>query len=242
MQLERFHWLIEQEWNMNSNSHRRYLTDLEKDELINQSVFDYIEIFAHGHNPKGFDLGFEVTQQMIDMLDTLVEGYPDEPMLSPEDIGDGYYKFDFANTSKPFKSYVSSSIKIRGCSYTIGINPEQHGDMNKVKASYHRRPSKMWKNIPAVQRKDTLIVYADDLIPVGLQLTYIRKPKRVALGTYTDVPTAENPTPAILNRQEIDLPEDYHHLLLRIVIQNLYRIYNIPQGEILTDKKIKELT
>lgn len=242
MKLERFHWKIEQEWNKNSNNHRRYLSDVEKDELINSSIFDYVEIFAHGHNPKGFDVGFEVTQQMIDMLDTLVEAYPDEPMLEPDDIGDGYYRFNFNNTNKPFKSYISSSLKIRGCDYTLGVNPEQHGDMNKIRSSYHRRPSKRWKNIPGVQRGDSLIVYTNDLVPTGLQLTYIRKPARVALGTYTDTPTIEDPTPAILNKQEIDLPEDYHHLLLRIVIQNLHRIYLNPQGEILTDKKIKELT
>lgn len=242
MKLERIHWRLEQEWNKNSNNHRRYLSDLEKDEIINSSIFDYVEMFLHGHNPKGFDIGFEVTQQMIDMLDTLVVSYPEEPELIPSNLEEDFYRFNFSNTTKPYKSFVRGSIRIKDCNFTLSVNPEQHGDMGKILESYHRRPSKRWKNVPGVLEADSLIVNMGDLVPLGLRLTYIKKPARVALGTYTDVPTVDNPNPATLNKQECDLPEDYHDLLVRIAVQNLHRIYINPQGEILFDKKIKELT
>lgn len=242
MQVEELHYRIRFEWDKLGNAHRRYLSDLELDQVINSSVFDYVEIFYHGKNSQGFDLGFEVNGQMIDMLDTLVVGYPDEPELSLQQISDDMYKADFTQTTKPFKGYISSSVRLADCDNYAGVNIEQHGDMNKTNVSFHRRASKRWRVIPGYLRGDSLYLKSDGIALDSMRLSYLRKPAIVALGTYSEIPTVDNPTPGLRPRQECDLPEDYHPLLVRIAVQNLHRIYGNQNDKVLTDQKINELT
>jgi len=46
------HFKLEQGYNKLSNNHQKYLTDVEKDEVLNTAIFEYLEIFIHGRNPK----------------------------------------------------------------------------------------------------------------------------------------------------------------------------------------------
>lgn len=242
MQIEKLHYLLELEWNKNSNAHRKGLTDLEKDMILNMSIFDYVEMFLHGINSKGFDIGFEVTTQMLDMLDTLVVSYPEQPELYPAREEDGLWMIDLSRLKYTFKNYKTSWLFIEGCELPFEVSLEQHGDRNNVLKSHHRKASRLWKHIPAFLRNNKLYLHTGDMVPDTFRITYIKKPAEVCIGTYQDIPTVENPNPPLKNKVECDLPEEYHYLLIRIAVQNLYRIYGEVQQDALIDKKISQLT
>lgn len=82
MTIERLHQEIKFRWNkMNSNHKKDFFPEL-LDDAINKTIEDYVEIFYSGANPKHYNFGFEVNQQMIDMLRTLVVPEKTYPALS----------------------------------------------------------------------------------------------------------------------------------------------------------------
>lgn len=243
MIIEELHKELERKWYLNGNNYRPGLTDLQKDQVLNESIFDYVEYFRHGRNPKELNFGLEFDQQRTDMLDTLIRSFPQEPLLSASGINtsENEYTFDFRDLTIPYKSYISSRLSTN-CG-DVKVRIEQHGDMNTVLSDDHRKPNKSFKEVPAFLRNDTLHVYTGGLFTVnGLKLSYLKKPARVRLGTYGSVPTAQVPNPPLLPKTECDLPEDYHPLLLDIAVQNLDRIYRDTPGVQIQTDKIQRLT
>lgn len=238
--VERAHHLLEIEWNKLSNNHRKYLTDVEKDDVLNIAVFDYVELFAHGNNPKELDLGFEVTEQRIDMLHTLVRSYPESSVIEPDSNTDGIYVF---NLPEDYRAYVTSSLIVSDCSDEFKVIREQHVDLNTVLRDYHRKPSKVFREAVGTVRNDKLYIYTnEEFTPTGLKLTYIKNPTEFCLGTYLEQQTADNPQPQIKPRSNCDLPEEYLRLVITIAKQNLDRIYGNINEHQLQDFKIKTIS
>ena len=243
MTIEELHWNLELEYDKLSNSHHGRLTDPEKDRILNIAIHDYVEMFLHGTNPKKYNVGFEVNQQRIDMLDTLVVSYPEQPLLTITQVVTDIYSVDFSNTILTYKSYQSASMTVDNCPDDIGITVEQHGDLNTVLNDFHRSPSKKWKRGVGTIRNNILYIYTKgEYIPKGLKLTFIKKPAEVILGTYAALPTPDEPNPTILlTKTECDLPSEYHDLVILLAVQNLQRIYEQP-SIVLTNNKINEIT
>ena len=237
MQIELLHYELERRWNMNSNAHRKQMTDLEKDQLLNSAIHNYVEMFYSGTNPRKYQVGFEVNQQRIDMLDTLVVGFPEEPLILPTKLGNDMYSFDLNGLTKPYKSYISGQLATNCGDVVLRI--EQHGDIARIGADYHRKSSLKWREFYGVQRNDKLIITVDPAIRFisGLKLTYLKKPAEVCLGTYSAIPTTTNPKPLNTSKVECDLPADYHEIILMIAEQELHRIYhNVEQFSVLSEK------
>jgi len=243
MIVEQLHKELERKWYLNGNNYRPGLTDLQRDQVLNESVFDYVEYFLHGRNPKELNFGIEFDQQRTDMLDTLIYSYPQEPLLVSSGVNttENEHTFDFRNLTKPYKSYVTSRLSTN-CG-DVKVRIEQHGDLSSVLSDSHRRPSAKFREVPGFLRNDTVHIYTGGLFTVsGLKLTYIKKPNRVTIGTYSDVPTVDNPNPPLLPKTQCDLPEDYHPLLIEIAVQNLDRIYRDVPGMQIQTQKIQDLT
>jgi hypothetical protein len=229
MQIELLHYKLEREWDKLSNKHRRYLTPLEKDEILNMSIDDYFDLFAHGRNEKGFQLGFEETQQRIDMLHTLVRSWPEEPVLTPVLIESGIYLIDFDNLQDIYGSFDSARVTVTGCPEDFKVILEQHSDLGTVLQDYHRKPSKVWKRIPGTIRNNKLYLYTnEEFVPEAVKITYLKRPNEVCLGTYTEIPTVDLPGPPIKPKVDCDLPDRYVNLLMTIAAQNLSRLYGQP--------------
>jgi len=228
MSIEELHYEIERRWNKNSNNHRKYLTDLEKDQVLNTAINEYVDIFFNARNRNGYDVGFEVNERMIEMLDTLVYSYPEQGLLRPVKVDDsGVYKVDLTKTNKPFRHYISARV-VTNCG-EMKLNPEQHGDMNTIIGDYHRKANKAFKELPSTRRNNALFLYTDNkFIPTGLKLSYLKKPNRVCIGTYKDITNKDNPNADNKPKVECDLPSDFHDILISITLQELGRIYNNP--------------
>jgi len=241
MTTEELHYEFRRRWDKNYNQHRRYLTDLEVDQLLNNVSSDYVDIFATGRNPKKYDVGFEVTQQMIDMVSTLVISYPEEPLLAVTTSDSDIYVADFDNLFQDYRHHVSSLLMDENCG-KVPVSIEQHHDIDSIVLDFHRKANKRWTGVPATIRDNKMYLYTDGIFnPTGLRITYIKEPDEICIGTYTVSPTIENPDPTTIKQaSSTDIGDNYHHILITMAVQEAARIYGdqfqlVAQTNKLTD-------
>ena len=234
------HFKLEQGYNKLSNNHQKYLTDVEKDEVLNTAIFEYLEIFIHGRNPKNFNIGFEVTQQRIDMLHTLVVSYPEFPKQELTLLDDKIFYYEFP---KDYRSYRSARVFEVGCDIAYDVNIEQHGDLATTRRSFHRRTSKRFQYIIGTIRNNRLYLYPEDeLTPSKLELTYIRKPAKVCKGTYPSLENRNRDNPPLQLKQDWDLPEEYVDIIVSIAVQELARRFSDGKTKNIQTDKLINLT
>lgn len=234
------HFKLEQGYNKLSNNHQKYLTDVEKDEVLNTAIFEYLEIFIHGRNPKNFNIGFEVTQQRIDMLHTLVVSYPEFPKQELTPLEDKIFYYEFP---KDYRSYRSARVFEVQCDIAYDVNIEQHGDLATTRRSFHRKTSKRFQYIIGTIRNNRLYLYAEDeLFPNKLELTYIRKPAKVCKGTYPSLENRNKDNPPLLLPQDCDLPEEYVDIIISIAVQELARRFSDGNTKNIQTDKLINLT
>ena len=234
------HFKLEQGYNKLSNNHQKYLTDVEKDEVLNTAIFEYLEIFIHGRNPKNFNIGFEVTQQRIDMLHTLVVSYPEFPKQGLTPLEDKIFYYEFP---QDYRSYRSARVFEAECDIAYDVNIEQHGDLATTRRSFHRRTSKRFQYIIGTIRNNRLYLYAEDeLSPSKLELTYIRKPSKVCKGTYPSLENRNRDNPPFQLKQDCDLPEEYVDIIVSIAVQELARRFSDGNTKNIQTDKLINLT
>jgi hypothetical protein len=234
------HFKLEQGYNKLSNNHQKYLTDVEKDEVLNTAIFEYLEIFIHGRNPKNFNIGFEVTQQRIDMLHTLVVSYPEFPKQGLTLLDDKIFYYEFP---QDYRSYRSARVFEAECDIAYDVNIEQHGDLATARRSFHRRTSKRFQYIIGTIRNNRLYLYAEDeLSPSKLELTYIRKPSKVCKGTYPSLENRNRDNSPFQLKQDCDLPEEYVDIIVSIAVQELARRFSDGNTKNIQTDKLINLT
>jgi len=234
------HFKLEQSYNKLSNNHQKYLTDVEKDEVLNTAIFEYLEIFIHGRNPKNFNLGFEVTQQRIDMLHTLVVSYPEFSKKDLTLFENGVYYYEFP---EDYRSYRSARVYESSCDTAYDVNIEQHGDLSTVRRAVHRRTSKRFQYIVATIRNNRMYLYGDgEVFPSTIELTYIKKPNKVCKGTYPSLKNRNESNPPLQSKIDCDLPEEYVDIIVSIAVQELARRFSDGNTKNIQTDKLINLT
>lgn len=234
MVIERMHYEWEVLYNRIHSNHKKTFSDAEKDTLINRAINEYVEIFYSGENRKRYKLGFEVNQQRIDMLSTLVIGQPAQPMLTPDNFDTtlNIYEFDMVNLIAPYQHYLRGYVKVKDCDDVYKLVLEQTDDISAVLDDANRGPSNRWRravmHIKASSNPNTessFYVYTNGEFEIeGVYIEFLKKPAEVALGTYTDLPTLANPNPSIKPQVNCDLPSSYHDLVVDMAVQEATRI------------------
>ena len=229
MVIEEMHFEFRRKIDKISSNFKKTWSDAEVDNALNNAITEFKEIVYSGNNAKRYKLGFEVTQQRIDMLAPLVQGFPKEPLLAGTKTGD-IYEFNFDLLSKPYDHFIGADAEITGCNFTISIKEEQTGDLRSVLKDSNRKPSLRWRRAPGHIKSNTagnssLFVYTDGLFDIiGLRIDYLRKPVEVCLGTYFPIPTQLDPNPGILKaRVNCDIPQTYHTVIVDIAVQEFTR-------------------
>lgn len=226
IKVEELHSKFEMAYNRQSNNQRRYLNDVEKDELLNYAVFEYVELFTTGVNKNNWNIGFEVTQQRIDMLEPLVKSYPEEPSLKLS-VNDGIYIADLTKTAFPLKSFHGAYISISECSDRINVDLEQHQDLITARQNQHRKSSRAWKRCIGTIRNKKLFLYPDgSMTPINVYLTYIKQPDKIALGTYPALQDKDIPNAPNLTKTDSDLPAQYIDIVVSIAVQEAHRRFS----------------
>ena len=241
MIIEELHYHVDRQWNELGSNQYRKLSDLELDSVLNTAISEYEYMFVHGNNRRGYEIGFEVDRQMLDMVDTLVFSYPEQVSLNPT-VTEDVYIFDLTEVDHPFSSFISGSLEIEDCNNEFTLIIHNHGDKQQVLKSAVSGPSKKWERAPGFLRSDKLYVHTNNLFAVeGLKLTYTKKPDKVCLGTYTEIPTVDDPNPPLKVKVECDLPESYHELLVKIAVQELQKIFKQHEAMTVSASNVNNL-
>ena len=243
IQVEQLHYKFKVAYNRLSNSYRKSFSDVEIDEILNTAVFEYVELFYNGSNKNNWNVGFEVTQQRIDMLHTLVKSYPEQPSLNLS-LNDGVYWANLNHAAFPFKSFQAAYLTVNDCAerpldlsasgrlrspqeVDINVDLEQHQDLYTARQNTHRKSSLRWKRCIGTIRDKKLYLYPDGaFVPIKAYLTYIKKPNEICLGTYPSIENKNIPNAPLKTKTDCDLPEDYIDILVAIAVQEVHRRYS----------------
>lgn len=235
MTIELLHWEVRNEINKLQNNHKKYLTDIEVDSAINKGINDYINLFYYGHTDIAPIEGFEENRQRLDMFDTLI-GCVTETSNTDDYCGYKRNKIDFNRLD--FKSLISASV----CS-KCGITKVTEVAWNELDANlqdYHRQPSNRFKRILGTFKQDILYIYSESAL-TDVNITYLKKPNEVCIGTYPDLSNKDNDPTNLKEKVECNLPDCFHYLVIKLAVRNLQRIYE--QNSIqLTSNAIERLT
>lgn len=240
MTIQRMHHEIKLRLNKINSNHKQDLPTAFIDDFINDAQFRYIEIFYSGNNAKRFPIGFEVTQQRIDMLSTLVPPSTNFPVTNYDtDI----YKFNFKDLNYPYLHFLRGSI-LTDCG-KMELNIIKHDEFDDVLVDENRKPSLKWRRAIGIIQSDNdgngvIYMYTNgEYEPNFINMSFIRKPSSVFYGGYDTLefingdPNAYNSTTQSIN---CELPEQYHSIVVDIAIELISRsIEDINQSKLTQD-------
>jgi len=245
MKIARMRHEIKLRWNKINSNHKKDFPDAYLDDIINDSIHEYIEIFYSGHNPKRYNLGFEITQQRIDMLSTLV--VPDSSVTATL-VSDNTYKYNLDSLTPKYSHFLRGAIIVENCNnLSIPINIIRHNDFDHKMDDENTKPSLKWKRcLGLIKGNDSgnqmLYLYTDDnYVATNLHIEYLKKPKKVFSGGYDSLEFLLGDSTAYKSADtpvDCDLPEQYHTLIVDIAVQNIARILEDPNKFQITEEKI----
>jgi hypothetical protein len=247
MIIQRMHHEIKLRYNKLNTNHKKDFPSALIDDVINDVQLVYIDTYYGGNSVKKNKLGFEVTQQRIDMLSTLVE--KSEPMLTPQNIEGNVYEFNLSKCKKYrhlIRAYAKTDCGI------VNIKMTQHDDLNMVLNQNTKRPSKRWRRLLGVlgsnstsPSNSSLFVYAEDGWGLeGIYIEYIREPRRVFFGGYDTIEYLSGDLRAYKSSDSSinsELPTQYHSLLVDMAVRELARSIEDVQRFQLRDEKINSM-
>lgn len=200
MNIARMHHQIKFDYNKLNTNHNRDFPKAFLDDLINTSQDDLVEILFSGNNSKQFKLGFEATQQRLDLISNLVISYPLQTDLIPSFIdtdGPLYHVYEFPFSSLDYSyAHLVKTTALTSCG-ELRVSIERHQDLDNILRDDLRKPSSFWKRLVGTIRANSnststpsssLYIYSPTNINVNkLRPTYIKTPQRVFIGGYNSL-------------------------------------------------------
>lgn len=251
---------LQHEFRLRSNkldsNHKRDLPKAFIDDLLNDAYFYLIEVLYSGNNYKQYKLGFEYTQQRIDMLSPLVVKQPEQLCFgwNTSDLDNNIYEYyldsDVGNLKYDYlhflRAYVNTSCGI------INVKPEQIDDLNLILNDSVRKPSKKWRRLVASfgksshdDVKSSLFVYSNGEIDLNtLCIEYLRCPERLFVGGYDTLEFLSGDTNApnkTSNPISPELADKYCNLIVDVAVQEFERIMGDPNAFQLRKNKLDTL-
>ncbi len=260
-------WEFKQRYNKLDSNFKKDLTPMEIDALFWDAIQEYVEIFYSGNNFKKFKLGFEVTQQRIDMLSTLVISSPLQAPITPDVIlSNNKYEF-FLNSTEgqlEFDYYHLIRVNARTNCGLVNVKIERHEDLNYVLEDAFRKPNKKWRRLVGVIEKSSnplvessLCIYSTaDFVIEEIEIEYIKIPIRPYFGGYNSIAynkciaddideeiceeTYYNATTTL--PIDFDIPQMYHGIVIDIAVQEIARRLEDVNRFSLKQDKIQTIT
>lgn len=221
MIISRMHYEIKFRWNKMNSNHKIDFPKEELDDAINKASDDYVEIFYSGNNSKEYKLGFEVTQQRVDMLSSLV--IPDQAISPTVVTANKLYKVDLSVLDPKYKHFIRGSVISPGCSKAIPITIVRHNDLDYKLRDENQKPNLKWNRCLGLFKTDGLYLYSDYVIS-NVFIEYVSVPVKVFSGGYDSLEYLAGDTSAYNIASPIvdsNIPE--HDLLVDMTVQYLSR-------------------
>ena len=224
--VERAHVKFKQKGNKIDSNHYRDFPPAFIDDFLHDASFDYVEMFYSGKNYRGYNLGFEVNNQRMDMLQFLVVPSTLSPQSSSQDG-------DFMLTIYNLPEDYYHRVRERGTGGCSGYNIEivQHEDLDVVLYNAWRKPSDRWKRAVGVYKNNQLWIYSESAF-TSLTFDYLKKPTKPFLGGYDTLEFSNGDTTfpsSASTKIDLDFPDPYCDILIDIAVQNVFgqlRDYN----------------
>lgn len=243
MDIKRMHSEIKLRYNkINSNDKQDFYTEYI-DDFINDAQQEFLEICYSGNNAKRFKLGFEFTQQRIDMLSSLV--MPEED-IAVSLFKTNIYRINLEDLVKDYRHYASGHINT-SCG-KVKLNVIRHSDLETMLENENTKPSNIWRRSLAVETgnantagNQSLLVYTGGKFNIdNATISYIKEPVKVFYGGYESLEfingdtTAYNLTTPSINSE---LPEMSHTFIVDIAVQLIARsLEDLSKIQISEDK------
>ncbi len=250
MIIERMRHELKLRWNKLNSNHKKDFPDAYVDDILNQAIDEYIEMFYSGHNGKKFNIGFEVTQQRIDMLSTLVVPHKTVTLTL---VSPNIYKINLGSLTPKYRHFLRGSVIAANCgNRKIPINIIRHNDLDHKLYDENTKPSLKWNRALGLIKSETstvnsaLYIYTDsNFTATTCEIEYLRKPAIVFSGGYDSLEylngldtgyTSASP------KVHCDLPADFHTLVVDIAVQIIARILEDNNKNILIEEKLLKTT
>lgn len=210
--------------------------DTEKDSYLNRAIKKFTKDRYGTDNPKKF--GFETNQERISNLMSLHIKYPVQLPLTPINQSNGIYEIRLRDLTYPYLFLTSARVTITkdGCSKTIDHKNWQIDDRKNT----FNEPNYEWgrvhvnfgkSTLSSTTNEDLYSIYFDTTNYLGVQqftissvqLTYIKIPNRVCLGTYIHIDDKVTVAPATTAVTQCDLPSDFHDEIVNIAVMLAYK-------------------
>jgi len=181
MIIQRMHHEVKLRGNKIDSNHFKDLPTAFIDDFINEAQNEFKEICYSGNNLKKYKLGFELTQQRIDLLSPLVI---EDEVLSATSISDGVYQIDLTTLTENYDHFLRGHI-ISDCG-RIPITIERHNELDVILRDQNRKPSLKWKRcVGTFSNVSTITLYTNDEYAIDdVYITYLKKPRKVYYGGY----------------------------------------------------------
>lgn len=252
MKISRMHLEFKRRANRLVTSHYRDLLPVHIDAKLHEAQLFFLEHFAEVHK-----LPFEMSQQRIDMLSSLVVGYPEQPEIAPDSTTGNTYEFKLSGLSDQYAHLVRAYAVCNDNAIEVSI--KRHDELSRVLRDQFQRPSQKWGRLVGVFRKDSVVdgnsslyVYSETGWTItGLRPEYIKYPREPFLGGYDSLEyldcldSTEGGCEDTYYNQSTDpvdseLPDLYHSLLVDIAVMLYYgttdnpRLYQFAQGKVVS--------
>lgn len=196
------------------------------DLLAWETLNEYIDIFYSGSD-KQLKLGFESTQQRIDMLKDFVVSYPEQNLLSPISSSfyrDGFYitLFNLNSLVKKYKHFLRGVV-YNNCNNSLKIDIETTNSLDYKLNNSYEQPSSKWKTCLGLIENNILKIYSDSPI-LNLELTFLKVPTKCFFGGYNtfEYLNGDLNAPHIgTAKVDLDLSEEYSNVFTDLLTMNI---------------------
>lgn len=225
MTIERLHQEIKFRWNKVNSNHKKDFPAAYLDDAINKASEDYVEIFYSGNNSKQYKFGFEVTQQRIDMLQTLVARSPEGEILSypATAISSDEYLVNLLDFTPKYRHFLRAYVIPVECpTKKIPVTIVRLNDLDTKLLDHNTQPSLLWNRCLGSIKNNTLVLYTKGYTISDCKIEYLTNPVKVFSGGYNSLEFINGDTSAYQsgsNTVTSNLPEQYHDLLVDMTVQ-----------------------
>lgn len=210
---------------LDSNNYQDVVPEI-MDDIINFVQNRFVEDAAFGQNHSGYNYGFEIDTQRLDMLQSLVVSTI-LPVVSTTVIASDCILHTF-NLPADYRHYVRLNYTT-DCKFQP-IHIVQHGQLNTLLKNDLTKPSIIWERALGAIQNNQLLIYAPETFS-NLNIEYIKNPKPVFFGGYDTLEFSEGDVTAY-NTTTLpitsELPEAYHYLLVDLCAQEIYKRLFFP--------------
>lgn len=221
MTIDRIHQEIKSRLNKLNSNHKKDLPAAYIDDAINKATDDFIEIFYSGNNSKQYRFGFEVTQQRVDMLQTLVVS---NKSLTPAANAGTFLSFDLSSISPQYRHFLRGVAISPTCSQELVIHMVRHNDLDQKLLDVNTQPNLSWRRVLGVIRGNALDIYVKNFTLTNVKIDYIKQPAKVFISGYDSLEFTKGDTSAYKAadpKVQSEIHASYHDLLVDMTVQYL---------------------